>query len=100
MRKPLHHVIFLLLFSCSVFPVSHALGQVTSTVVDEEYARYKKRGDDLFKDGKYFEARRQYLNCLEVPGFENDAYAKEQIEASSTGTKRCDKGREPKLSMY
>lgn len=86
MPKPLHHFIFLLLFSCSIFPISHTLGQATP-VVDAEYTRYKKRGDDLFKEGKYFEARRQYLNCLEVPGFENDAYAKEQIDASSTGLK-------------
>jgi tetratricopeptide (TPR) repeat protein len=48
--------------------------------IDEEYDSYKKKGDDLFKSGKYPEARRQYQNCLEVPGFENDPYAKGQLE--------------------
>ncbi|GAB3704129.1 hypothetical protein GCM10027592_35120 [Spirosoma flavus] len=54
-------------------------------VVDDEYERYKKRADDLFKEGKYTEARRQYQNCLEVPGFENDAYAKSQRDECATG---------------
>lgn len=87
MNKPLQYIIFYLLLLFVALPSGHVLGQVTPTVVDEEYARYKKRGDDLFKEGKYFEARRQYLNCLEVPGFENDAYAKEQIEEASAGLK-------------
>lgn len=87
MSKSLHHFIFFLLFFLIALPSKQVLGQVTPAVVDAEYARYKKRGDDLFREGKYFEARRQYLNCLEVPGFENDAYAKEKIEESSTGLK-------------
>lgn len=57
----------------------------STTVVDEEYERYKKQGDDSFKTGDYLKARQQYQNCLEVPGFENDAYAEAQIEKSITG---------------
>ncbi|GAB3920779.1 hypothetical protein GCM10028804_15500 [Larkinella terrae] len=54
-------------------------------VIDEEYDRYKKKGDDFFREGKYLEARWQYENCLEVPGFENDPYALKQIETSAAG---------------
>jgi len=50
------------------------------TTVDEEYERYKKRGDDYFAQGNYQNALRQYRNCLEVPNFENDPYAKGRIE--------------------
>ena len=57
----------------------------SAAVVDEEYERYKKQGDDAFKAGNYLRARQQYQNCLEVPGFENDAYAKEQIGECTTG---------------
>ena len=57
----------------------------SAAVVDEEYERYKKQGDDAFKAGNYLRARQQYQNCLEVPGFENDAYAKEQIAECTTG---------------
>lgn len=55
-----------------------------TSVVDDEYDSYKKKGDDFFKFAKYVEARRQYQNCLEVPGFENDAYAKGQIDKCNT----------------
>ena len=89
MRKPLHHFILFLLLSFVLLPSFQALGRTSETavVVDDEYDRYKKRGDDLLKEGKYFEARRQYQNCLEVPGFENDAYAKDQIEECTVGLK-------------
>ena len=46
--------------------------------------RYRKKGDELFKTGDYAKARQQYQNCLEVPGFENDTYAKEQITHCDT----------------
>lgn len=49
-------------------------------LVDEEYERYKKRGDEYFAQGEYQNALRQYRNCLEVPNFENDPYAKVRIE--------------------
>ncbi|GAB3261161.1 hypothetical protein GCM10027347_26020 [Larkinella harenae] len=87
MRKPVHVFILCLVLSLVVFPSERVFAR-TKTValaVDEEYDRYKKRGDEYFKEGKYLEARRQYQNCLEVPGFENDAYAKKRIQDSSTG---------------
>lgn len=55
-----------------------------SIVIDDEYDAYKKKGDDFFKAGRYSEARRQYQNCLEVPGFENDVYATGQLEKCAT----------------
>jgi tetratricopeptide (TPR) repeat protein len=89
MHKPLHHFILFLFLFIAVLPAFRAIGRpsVTTVSVDDEYDRYKKRGDDFFKEGKYFEARRQYQNCLEVPGFENDAYAKEQIQECTVGLK-------------
>ncbi|QMW07014.1 hypothetical protein H3H32_19460 [Spirosoma foliorum] len=89
MFKPLHHFMLVLLLSLVGLPAFQALGRTTeaTVVVDDEYDRYKKRGDDYFKEGKYLEARRQYQNCLEVPGFENDAYAKEQIQECTIGLK-------------
>lgn len=53
--------------------------------MDDEYDRYRKKGDDFFREGRYLEARRQYQNCLEVPNFENDPYATEQIEKCTKG---------------
>ena len=50
------------------------------TVADDEYDRFRQRGDDFFKAGRYDDARRQYRNCLEVPGFENDTYAKQRLD--------------------
>ena len=47
--------------------------------VDEEYDRYRKRADEFFNKGDYENALRQYRNCLEVPTFENDPYAKGRI---------------------
>ena len=87
MSKPLPKLILFLLLSFVLLPSIRAIGRApaVAVVVDEEYDRYKKRGDDYFKEGKYVEARRQYQNCLEVPGFENDAYAKEQIQECTTG---------------
>ncbi|GAB3769803.1 hypothetical protein GCM10028818_06550 [Spirosoma horti] len=85
MRKALHlFILAVLLFA--LVPSVRALGRISgAAIVDDEYDRYKKRGDDLFKEGRYQEARRQYQNCLEVPGFENDPYAKEQIQECTTG---------------
>lgn len=86
MRKTLHIFILALLLSFALAPSIKALGRTSVAVtIDDEYDRYKKRGDALFKEGKYQEARRQYQNCLEVPGFENDPYAKEQIQECTTG---------------
>ena len=87
MTKPLQRIILFLLLSFVWMPSIRVMGRApaATVVIDDEYDRYKKRGDDFFKEGKYFEARRQYQNCLEVPGFENDAYAKEQIQECTTG---------------
>ncbi len=84
MTKPVYLLVsFLLLTAPMVSAVAFDRASVTTSVADEEYDRYKKRGDDFFKEGKYQEARRQYQNCLEVPGFENDAYATKQIDECS-----------------
>lgn len=88
MPKPLHQFIFLLLLPFAALPAHYALAQTpasTTAVVDAEYERYKKQGDDFFKAGEYLSARRQYQNCLEVPGFDNDVYAKGQINKCAVG---------------
>ncbi|RYC71013.1 MULTISPECIES: hypothetical protein [Spirosoma] len=85
MRKLLHLSILLSLLTAPFVTTAHGRTAFSLAAVDDEYDRYKKRGDDYFKEGKYFEARRQYQNCLEVPGFENDAYARGQIEECTTG---------------
>lgn len=87
MRKLLHPFILALFLTFVLLPSMRALCRPLNgvVIVDDEYDRYKKRGDDFFKEGKYFEARRQYQNCLEVPGFENDPYAKEQIADCTNG---------------
>ncbi|MBB5282613.1 tetratricopeptide (TPR) repeat protein [Rhabdobacter roseus] len=48
-------------------------------LADDEYDRYKKRADAFFDRGDYLNALRQYRNCLEVPTYENDPYAKGRI---------------------
>lgn len=86
MSKSIHlFTLLLFLLSISITPRLLAKSTETTIVVDDEYDRYKKRGDEFFKEGKYLEARRQYQNCLEVPGFENDKYAKEQIDECNMG---------------
>ncbi|QHV94024.1 tetratricopeptide repeat protein [Spirosoma endbachense] len=86
MIKPFYLLLFFLFLSA---PIASTLASgrtsVVSLLTDDEYDRYKKKGDDFFKEGRYLEARRQYQNCLEVPGFENDIYAKEQIEECTKG---------------
>ncbi len=81
MTKPL---LFLFLCTASLSalarPVAITSFGLITAAIDDEYDRYKKKGDDLFKTGNYAEAVKQYRNCLEVPGFENDAYAKGQID--------------------
>ncbi|GAB3965359.1 hypothetical protein GCM10028806_04420 [Spirosoma terrae] len=74
----------IILLVCLTTTVTSTLAEsrlkASSSIADDEYDRYKKKGDDFFNEGKYLEARRQYQNCLEVPGFEEDKYAKEKIE--------------------
>lgn len=65
-------------FSKNVRTASIFVKEVTWTI-DEEYDRYKKRGDDFFAQGDYANALKQYRNCLEVPNFENDTYVKGRI---------------------
>lgn len=87
MHKSLHWSIFFLLLFLTILPMRSLMAQTptSAVIVDEEYERYKKQGDDAFKAGNYLRARQQYQNCLEVPGFENDTYAKEQIAECTTG---------------
>ncbi|WP_080241175.1 tetratricopeptide repeat protein [Spirosoma rigui] len=77
-------VLCFLLFIPIAPTLATAYKESKTVVIDDEYDAYKKKGDDFFKVGKYSEARRQYQNCLEVPGFENDAYAKEQLDKCAT----------------
>ncbi len=81
MITSLPKLLLVVLLSLALSPAIRATGRpwAVVVVVDEEYDRYRKRADEYFKEGKYFEARRQYQNCLEVPGFENDPYATRQI---------------------
>lgn len=85
MRKPV--LLLLLLLAAPTLPASWATDsyRVTTASADDEYDRYKKKGDDLYREGRYLEARRQYQNCLLVPNFENDPYAKEQIDNCTRG---------------
>ena len=55
----------------------------TTTAVDDEYVQHRQKADDFFKLGRYEEARRQYRNCLLVPKFENDTYAKQRIDLAT-----------------
>ncbi|GAB3568622.1 hypothetical protein GCM10027578_21510 [Spirosoma luteolum] len=52
---------------------------------DSEYEQYKAKGDALYSEGNYPAARKQYENCLEVPGFSADPYAKTQIDKCMVG---------------
>ena len=82
--------VLLFVFIAGIAPVGFAYNsaaadgfvdvQNVSRPVDEEYERYKKRGDEYYAEGEYQNALRQYRNCLEVPNFENDPYAKGRIE--------------------
>jgi len=99
MNKPLHQLFLLLVFLSISLSYLPARGQtpVSTTAVDPEYERYRKRGDELYKEGKYSDARAQYQNCLEVPGFENDKYANEQIGDCTVALKlrqRADEARQ------
>ncbi len=85
MKKPV--LLLLLLLAAPTLPAAWATDAypITSTSADDEYDRYKKKGDDLYREGRYLEARRQYQNCLLVPNFENDPYAREQIDNCTRG---------------
>lgn len=47
--------------------------------VDEEYDRFRKQGDDLFKKGEYDKALKKYIACLEVPNYTKDTYALSKV---------------------
>lgn len=66
-------------FSKSGVPDSNKNSGMSWGTMDEEYERYKKRADEFFDRGDYQNALRQYRNCLEVPTYENDPYAKGRI---------------------
>lgn len=54
---------------------------IMSPVFDEEYDRYKREGDELFRKGEYEQARKKFLACLLIPKFENDPYAKGRVQS-------------------
>lgn len=66
-------------FSNDAVPDFDEKSKVYRIDTDDEYDRYKKRADDFFDKGDYQNALRQYRNCLEVPTYENDPYAKGRI---------------------
>ncbi|WP_040007128.1 hypothetical protein [Fibrisoma limi] len=72
----------ILLFVISFLSPVYVSGQVDS-LIDDEYDRYKNRGDAHFRQGSYLEARRHYQSCLEVPGFEANPWIKSRIEYCS-----------------
>ena len=80
MNRKLRQTILFVFLLIPVTPAFATSPAPVSVVVDDEYDSYKKKGDDFFKAGRYAEARRQYQNCLEVPGFENDAYAIDRLD--------------------
>ncbi|RZM22631.1 MAG: hypothetical protein EOO88_28815 [Pedobacter sp.] len=86
MARTLPPFIRILLFGILCAYSIHVRAQVTapSILVDDEYDLYRKRADDSFCEGNYAQALRQYHNCLGVPGFETDLYAKQQIIKSTT----------------
>jgi|GEM_PF-1328983 len=49
-------------------------------VLDDDYERFKREGDELFKQGEYLKAKYKYKACLVVPNFGNDSYAKGRID--------------------
>lgn len=78
-------------FNNQTFKFNPAIISENEPTIDDEYDRYKKRGDDFFVQGEYQKAIAQYQNCLEVPNFSNDLYAKERITlANKLATKRQD----------
>lgn len=58
---------------------SHRLTTTMIEVLDEEYDRFRKQGDDLFRKGEYDKALKKYLACLEVPNYSKDTYANTKI---------------------
>lgn len=79
------YIIAVLLLSGSALPAFTATPPtiaphtIPGRTLDDEYDKYKKKADDFLKEGRYADARKQYQNCLEVPGFEKDAYATARI---------------------
>lgn len=79
--------VLMVVLGCSFYPTfSKSAGadfgeesKVHGRNADDEYDRYKKRADEFFDKGDYQNALRQYRNCLEVPTYENDPYAKGRI---------------------
>ncbi|MBC3787345.1 tetratricopeptide repeat protein [Spirosoma utsteinense] len=84
MDRLLRQLIFSLFLLVPLTPALAIHRAPSAIVIDDEYDAYKKKGDDFFRSGRYPEARRQYQNCLEVPGFENDPYAKAQLDKCAT----------------
>ena len=82
MIKNLLSAIIMLLFT-QIFYLPNSFGnnpeKGDSQIVDEEYDRFRKQGDDLFRKGEYDKALKKYLACLEVPNYSKDTYANTKI---------------------
>lgn len=69
-------------------PVSTTHSVLTAYVsADDEYEKYRKEGDELFKKGDYEKATKKFRACLEVPGFSNDTYATGRIRQCDSALK-------------
>ncbi|MFN3783064.1 MAG: tetratricopeptide repeat protein [Spirosomataceae bacterium] len=73
-------IVFLMMSTFSAVSMPNELRLSSSLVMDDEYGKFRKEGDDLFKAGQYDKALNKYLSCLEVPGYETDNYAYGRID--------------------
>ena len=80
--KNLLMAVMVLLFS-QTFNILNGFGREPEKsmlqIVDEEYDRFRKQGDDLFKRGEYDKALKKYIACLEVPNYAKDTYALSKV---------------------
>ena len=80
--KNLLMAVMVLLFS-QTFNIPNGFGREPEKsmlqIVDEEYDRFRKQGDDLFKRGEYDKALKKYIACLEVPNYAKDTYALSKV---------------------
>lgn len=84
MRNYYHNIkkiiLLILIFLGTDINLSAAAELKKNSLIDEEYTKFKKQGDDFFVQGEYKKALKKYYSCLEVPNFSNDEYANKQVE--------------------
>ena len=84
MRKYYHHtkkiILLVLIFFGTDINLSATDELKKNVLIDEEYTKFKKQGDDFFVQGEYKKALKKYYSCLEVPNFSTDEYANKQVE--------------------